>query len=240
MALIIMVGGTGENPKNSYFLDSFLRPYITRADRVVRVDYPAAIGPANIMNDPLNFENSAKHSREAAKKTLAQLIRSTSDVPILAGYSLGAWALSEFLEELAQGKHRNMDGTLLQVKSAILVANPRRGRVRKNGPYGIAGAHKPYPKNLRYVDIATPMDVIPLCPADSSLRFLPYIADVLTARLDETTLTSWTTLAKSGLFQAGVPSLRDLRYLNKYLDGTAHVKDYFGARYVHQASTMFS
>lgn len=242
MTLIIMAGGAGESPYKEQFLDRFLRRHITRWDKIVRIKYPASIGPVNLTPNPIDFTESAKQSREICAKTIAQLVKDTDDVPIVCGYSLGAWGVSLFLERMATGEYRNRNGTPLELKGAVLVGNPRRARTRGGGPYGIAGEHKPYPKGLRYADVAAIDDGIPMCPERSIMRLLPYAADVLTLNVsDPKTVQAWMMMgsALADLRRWTLPTQRDLFLIQQYLNQVGHVQDYFKPEYISQAAHIF-
>lgn len=230
---IIFIGGTAEKPNSTMMGRVLLNRYFSPDDTFIYLKYPAAIGPMDLTPNPIDFAHSALQSRRAGVKELAREIAETESIPILVGYSLGAWVLSDFLEEMAAGKH-----PWLEVKSAITIGSPRRRAERFGG--GIAGNHGPYPRDVVHVELSNYNDIVSNTPVNSRLKFLPFVGDVLTTNQDADTRRAWQLLAKMYVAGFGTTfTLRDIDLLNRYRDGTGHGSDYFKYDLAKHAAPAF-
>lgn len=217
MTTIFWLGGAGD----STFLPDLIGP-VKGEHHLVRVPYPGSIGPVNLTPNPLDWTEGLDESRLIGKAMLAEAIRKTSDVPWIAGYSLGAYVVSDFLDEMSVGKHSD-----LYVHGAITVGNPRR----TTG--GIAGAHKVWhantghTDNFHHLELAAPNDVIANCPPNSSLRKIPYFVEAITG-LGKTDAMKFMSLIVTGTFAPHWRlTPRDLDLCWRYIDQTGHSRDYF-------------
>lgn len=144
-----------------------------RFRHVADLDYPASIGPVNPQRNP--FGPNLSQSLTIGKHALADAIRATPNLVGVLGYSLGAYVVSDFLEDVFVAAPYTHD---CKVMFTGLVANPRRAPGNGLPGYGIAGAHHPWPA-IRSYEAAHPGDGIPCCPERSPLRS---VADWLIAR----------------------------------------------------------
>ena len=216
MTTIFWLGGAGDDR----FLPDLIGP-VKGEHTLVRIPYPGSIGPVNLTPNPLDWTQGIAESRRIGKEMLIEAIEKTDGVPWIAGYSLGAYVVSDFLDEMQEDKHED-----LCVTGAITVGNPRR----QVG--GIAGPHKPWSRltgnqtRFEHLELAAPNDVIANCPPNSALRKVPYFVDAVTG-LNSTGRTNFMSLVLTG---AMVPywnlTPRDVELCWKYLDGTGHARDY--------------
>lgn len=130
--------------------------------------------------------------------------------------------VSDFLEEMAAGKHPG-----LEIAGAILVASPRNGNDTGYG-YGIAGKHKPYPA-IPIMEVNNWNDGICCCPKGSALRVLPLMGEVFTLAADDPDVReAWVNFIARAFAEVKVlPTVHDAMLLRNYVQGTAHGKDYF-------------
>ncbi|SLG39968.1 Uncharacterised protein [Mycobacteroides abscessus subsp. abscessus] len=229
---ILTLRGTTERPGPGSLLAS-LTPQLDPGIVVHDVDYPAAIGPANPDHNPLGGV-SLYDSVEAGVAEIARLVARADEPVGLVGYSLGAMAISRYLERCRSGWiTAGFDAN--RIAFVGLVANPLRAEGDsidgKAHGWGIAGQHGPWPV-LPVFEIANPGDMITACPANSPLR---YLADSLTFA-SATDLGLWKadimSRLRTGNWQlAGArPPLRDyaaaVTGLWGYLFGGQHVGAY--------------
>ena len=219
MTEILYLGGAGDTD----FIPKLVRS-VTQEHVLKRVDYPGSIGPVNLTPNPYDWTEGIKESRQIGEKRLAARIQATPNVPIIIGYSLGAYVLSDFLENKARGKYPN-----LEIAQTITIGNPRRLT------WGIAGSHKPFPISHgirgKHFEIAAMNDVIANCPRGSVLRKLPYFVDAVTG-LSRNSATQFMSLILTGtLANYWRLTDRDIELCWKYLDQTGHNKDYFQPSY---------
>ncbi|MBJ8342805.1 PE-PPE domain-containing protein [Antrihabitans sp. YC3-6] len=174
---VFTVRGTGEiwNSPTNMLANVTKRLDPTRF-RTRDIQYPASVGPANPERNALG--PSLALSRRIGKIELAQRIQMTPNLVGLLGYSLGAYVVSDFLEDLAAGASYTKG---CRVLFAAMIANPRRRRGDSfDGKYlpgfGIAGEHGTWPR-LRTFEVANQHDGIPCCPDGSPLRNLTDGAD---------------------------------------------------------------
>ncbi|UVK63892.1 lysin B [Gordonia phage LilyPad] len=223
MREIILVGGAGEGARRAtdQFLYGYLRPFLKPTDRISPIYYPASIGVANNTPQP-DLREGAYESRQVAKKRLADHIRSTPHVPYIAAYSLGAWAVAEFLEEMAQGKYPG-----LEIAGVILVASPLNGKDSGWG-YGIVRKHKRFPNNFPIAEVNNWNDGICCCPEGSALRVLPLLGEIFTINQGKPEIRRKVLEFVSAAFATAkvLPTRHDLMLLANYADGRAHGSDY--------------
>lgn len=163
---IITIRGAGElgNSPNNMLANVVRRLDKQRFRYVADLDYPASVGPVNPERNP--FGPSLSRSLNVGKRNLADAIRHSPNRVGILGYSLGAYVVSDFLEDMAAGAEYTRGCELLFVG---LVANPRRAPGGNLPGYGIAGAHFAWP-SIRAFDVAHAGDGIPCCPDKSPLR----------------------------------------------------------------------
>ncbi len=171
---VFTLRGTGERINGPQLLDDVTSRLDPNRFRCIPVDYPASVGAANPQRNPLG--PSLKESLEVGKHALAQAIYLTPNRAGLIGYSLGAYVISEFLEDMQRGAPYTYG---CEIDFVALLANPRRAPSAEAPGYGIAGPHSTYP--VRQVwDIANPRDGICCCPPLSPLRTLSDALDAFT------------------------------------------------------------
>ncbi|GAC70711.1 hypothetical protein GS4_39_00420 [Gordonia soli NBRC 108243] len=164
---LITVRGTAERRWSATNMLSV--PALKLGDRVewVDLDYEASIACFNPTGNVLGV--SEAQSRREGVTNLAAAIRSTPNLVVLAGYSLGALVVSDFLAARARGAYR--DCTVLAV---VNIANPARRAAQSYGRpsfgYGLDGAHPAWPAGIDVYEIANPVDGITSMPAESPLR----------------------------------------------------------------------
>lgn len=213
MTEIYYLGGAGD----TNFIPNLIRPVIGNRHRLINVPYAGGIGPISTVKDP--WADIQKSLREGEFR-ISEAVRKTNDVPWLVGYSLGAYALSNFIDRWHQGAYLR-----LEIRGVITVGSPKR----PGG--GIAGNHANWHK-LRSLELTAPDDVISNTPPDSALRRIPYFVDAVTGigpgRAD---VVRFMSMIFNDL---AVPfwclSNRDIELCWKYLDGSGHVNDYFKDR----------
>ena len=225
--------GTGEQANKEQLARRMMEPLIKQGDIVEYVQYPASIGIFNPTRNPLDITQSSYQSRREGLKNLVAAIRRTGNVPVLVGYSLGAWVVSELLSSIARGLYPD-----LEVKLAITIGNPLRRPSVQGSAYGIAGSHEPY--TVEHAELWSMDDIISNCPPNSILRKLPVIAEVFTGMPDKDySIDTWRMLAGDWMkVHWAFPTLRDLQLIQKYVDGTGHVKDYLTAPYWEQVAQL--
>lgn len=204
---IFWLGGAGD----SRFIPAMLGGL---GYEMAHVPYNNSIGPIS-QGDPWGDYRSNLADGEAK---LAKAVRSAWDVPVVAGYSFGAYAVSNFMDRYATGYYRD-----LFVAGALTFGNPRRPGT------GIAGSHSMW--KVPYLDITAPDDVISNCPPGSALRRIPHFVEAVTGldpsrnRLDVVRAMS---LVMTGVYANywGLGA-REIELCWKYLDGSGHGTDYF-------------
>ncbi|PXW34142.1 UNVERIFIED_CONTAM: PE-PPE domain-containing protein [Williamsia faeni] len=132
----------------------------------VDLDYDASIAVFNPFGrvDGVSEEVSRQHG----VANLARAIRETPHRVVLAGYSLGALVVSDFLAAQARGEFADCE-----VSAVVLIANPARVPGVSYGlpsfGYGLDGTHPRWPAVPTY-EIANPVDMITSAPANSPWR----------------------------------------------------------------------
>lgn len=172
---VFTLRGTGERINGPQLLDDVTSRLDPNRFRCIPVDYPASVGAANPQRNPLG--PSLKQSLEVGKHALAQAIYLTPNRAGLIGYSLGAYVISEFLEDMQRGAPYTLG---CEIDFVATVANPRRLRSWDGSTFGIAGAHGPWPAGPAYYEVANPHDGICCCPDGSPLRTLSDALDAFT------------------------------------------------------------
>lgn len=171
---VFTVRGTGERFNGPQLLDDVTRRLDPNRFHCIETFYPASVGPTNPELNP--FGPSLNRSLTVGKYNLADAIRRTQNRAGVIGYSLGAYVISELLEDIERGAPYTQG---CEITFAATVANPRRlpdvkapVDMRMLRSYGIAGGHAPWPGGIRYIEIANPDDCICCCPVGSPLRTL--------------------------------------------------------------------
>lgn len=206
MTEYMIVRGTGES-LNSNLPTAFMRPLLGPGDTLTQVDYPASIGPAN--PTPNTWGPSMEKSLNLGLEALVAAVRRTPNIPVLVGYSLGAYVISRFLENLAAGKYPD-----LQVAGAIQIASPRAPLV--NGREGLARAHGRY--SVPVCDIRNYWDMICNTPSDSPLMKITGLVAIGTLGVPDG-FDVWNWVSRELLRASAPPSLGDLRLVEGYLPG---------------------
>ncbi|AWY06538.1 lysin B [Gordonia phage Trine] len=210
MTEYMILRGTGEDLTEN-LPATFIRPLIRAGDTVTHVNYPATIGPLRPAGEAWA---SMDASRAAGKSALSQAVARTPNIPVLVGFSLGAYVVSDYLEDLAAGRIKGQT-----VAGAILIASPRAPRA--NGREGIARAHGPYPK-VPVCQVRNWGDIICNTPTASPLMKLTPLVSIGTGGVD----LGW---ALGELLRASaLPTATDLELLRGYADPRigAHDKAY--------------
>lgn len=221
--VIIMVGGTSEQPDRSQFLYKLFARFWEPTDIFEFVDYPASIVIAN-RTPRADITENAKKSRTMALEELQRIFNrytvldSDNFEIILMGYSLGAWVVSDLLETADKFKIPR------QLRVAITVGNPRRAS--DTGASGIAGQHSPYPGYIDHVEVSNYWDIVSNTPERSPLKLLPAIESFvteLTTKDARQTFRNFVMVVMGGINPL---SKRDTTLLKKYADGTGHGSEY--------------
>ncbi|QDF18895.1 lysin B [Gordonia phage SCentae] len=221
MREIVLVAGAGERIDRTMLLYRLIEPFLRPDDKVVFLRYDNSIGPVNNTGNPTRPGLSLNESVRLCEQAIADYVRRTPHVPYILGYSLGAYGLSNFLENLKRGRYPR-----LEVAGAILVANPRARRRGRALLQGIAGAHLPFPSWFPIVELENFWDMICSTPYDSSLGSLPQVVSVLTGERFKTPREWWDWM-RSVAHKARHPlTMDDYRLFNGYARGTAHNGDY--------------
>ena len=171
---IVTVRGTGEPQSGQDNMLGLVTAKLdpTRFRVLADCQYPASIGVANQTFNPTG--PSEDESVKEAIASLAALIRSTPNKVGIIGYSLGAEAVSRFLEAQAGGQFADCE-----LAFSACVANPLRRVGDSIDPnpqgFGINGQMQAEPPNPHF-ECANVHDGITSCPGDSPLRG---IADVV-------------------------------------------------------------
>lgn len=217
MTEFIVLGGTGEKANAGNIPSTFLGPLLAAGDTLTHVDYPASIGPAN--PNPGTWGAGLSRSRRAGLVALAAAVGRTPNIPILVGYSLGAYVVSDYLEAMAAGRYPDQ-----QVAGAILLASPRAPRV--NGREGLARGHGRYPAGVPVCQVRNWRDLICNTPADSPLMKVTGLVDLATGGLaDGFDLVAWVL---GELLRAGrLPTVTDYELVMGYANGPEHTTRYF-------------
>lgn len=212
----MIVRGTGETYGHN-LPRAFMAPLLRTGDVVTEADYPASIGPANAK--PGTWAAGMTRSRRVGKTNLAEAIRRTENVPVLVGYSLGAYVVSDYLEAMAAGRYPDQ-----QVAGAILLASPRAPRV--NGREGLARGHGRYPAGVPVCQVRNWRDLICNTPVDSPLMKVTGLVDLATGGLAAGfDLVAWVL---GELLRAGrLPTVTDYELVMGYANGPEHTTRYF-------------
>lgn len=228
MTEYMVLAGTGETQNLDCVPAKLLRQkYGIRSwDKITIVHYENSIGPANQRGDKLDWRVGLQQAISKGVMRLREAIRKTNSVPVLVGYSLGAYVVTEFLEGKSEGHFQ-----YLQIRGAILIANPRAAL---NGQrQGIAGPHGKIPRGV--FEINNYNDMICRTPKGSFLTLVEPGVMLATGIADGTmspVSPGAMKILNEMLIKASVtqPSLsidRELRLINGYLSGKEHVQEYF-------------
>ncbi|QEM41617.1 lysin B [Gordonia phage Forza] len=220
---IFFVAGAGEQLDSSQMAYKLCRKWIKRGDIITIIKYNNSIGPVNRTPNPADFTGSLTKSKLDGIIALQRALERTRNVPIIIGYSLGAYVVSDFLERMAAGAYPG-----LQVGKVLLIASPRAALRATTNVIGIAGPHKPYPRNVQVFELNNINDLICSVTVGSVLTKLPGIVDVLTGEMLDTQeewAEWWEHQRSTGKLRP--PSFRDIMLIQKYMDQTGHVHDYF-------------
>lgn len=219
---IVLVAGCGEHIDKSMVAYNLCERWFEPTDDIVFLDYENSIGPVNSSSDPLDFDLGLNEALVNCEQNLAAHVKQTDNVPLIIGYSEGAYGVSNFLESIEAGRWPD-----LEVAGALLIASPRAGR--RLNVEGIAGAHGPYPTlPQRIWGLSNYQDGIASTPYNSILRKLPGIVGLFTTNLPDIPNVDWGSyFMKIFVENNAVPTLNDLTLIQGYLNGTTHVTDYF-------------
>lgn len=216
MTEYIIVVGTGERTGDENLPTAFLRPLLKPGDTLRYVEYPASIGPAN--PTPGTWGAGLTRSRTAGLGALAHAVAVTPNVPVLLGYSLGAYVVSDYLEALAAGRYPGHE-----VAGAIMLANPRAPRV--NGREGLARGHGRFPSGVPVIEVRNYWDLICNTPSDSPLMKVTGLVAVATGGLMEGfDLAAW--VLQELLRASRLPTMDDYRLVTGYANGPEHTTRY--------------
>lgn len=221
--------GTAEKQdQTNTFLKQFIWAHL-RKDRFPRwIDgiYPASIGamnPDGTLDGPPLKDSVAAGVRHAPQQIRLCRPRRVA----LFGFSQGCMVIVRLLEEIARGKHPE-----LQVAFAVLVANPLRNPGDSwdadDAPYfGLAGKHIPYPAGIPVFEIANPQDGITCTPGNSPLRTLSDIVDPFTfARGGGWTIGLAERMMRGQFQLVGVPWWQLLDVAQRYGQAGALMRGY--------------
>lgn len=165
---LITVCGTGEVPGSPTTMLSLVAKEITAPVKRVDLQYPASIALANAAGN-LRGVSETVSRRVGVNRLRAEVLRSPEPA-ILAGYSLGALVVSDFLEQ-ATGNLM----VLPEIAAVVNIANPARHRSQSYGlpsfGYGLDGEHGVWP-DAPVFEIANPVDMITSAPDLSPWRQL--------------------------------------------------------------------
>ncbi|QGF20333.1 lysin B [Gordonia phage Sixama] len=219
---VIFVAGAGERLDSSMMAYRLCRRFLKTTDKVTFLQYNNSIGPVNRTPNPADFTGSLTASRISGRVALVNYIRQTSFVPIIVGYSLGAYVVSDFLEFMAKGQYPG-----LQVGKVLTIGNPRAAKRKSTNVVGIAGAHGKWPSNVQTYELSNYMDLISSVTDGSMLMSLPGIVDVMTGRIfdDVDDFAAWWNEITKNVRAA--PTFRDIDLINRYRNQSGHVNDYF-------------
>lgn len=216
MTEYMILSGAGESRAKPTLPEEFIRPLLRPADVVTRIDYPASIGPVN--PTPGTVGPGLSRSRKVGAEALAKAVARTNNIPVIVAYSLGAYAASDYLEQLAAGRYPDHE-----VAGAILLASPRASVLR--GREGLARAHGKYPRNVPVSEIRNWWDLIASTPSDSPLMKVTGIVDLLTGgAADGFDVGKWimTELLRVGR----LPTVEDYQLVMGYATGPEHTARY--------------
>ena len=158
--------GTGEafSPVPSGMIGQFVRLLDPRFNPI-SVQYPATIGPVG--GGPLG--PSLDSAVRIAADNLAAAIRRTPNKAGVVTYSLGGLGANLLLEEMAAGKHRD-----LEISFVVNIANPGRREGESLGNvatgFGLHGQRRLGPAHIPVFEVANPRDMITAAAADSPVR----------------------------------------------------------------------
>lgn len=258
MITVVNLDGIGGTGGPNAMCQNVTRPLVeTGRYESIDVLYKASIGPVNPEHNVWNNVWLRESDRDGARKAAAA-IHATPNLAAVVGYSGGASAVSQLLEDMQRGEPYTRG---LEIVWAVTIANPRRHCGPDAPGYGIAGEHTPFPHGITHWEVANPDDAIPCCPQFSPLRTL---AD---AGQDGPDPRAWLQMAIHQSWQVVIPQVPDEfgdprfwlrpdalekarlfawlkaealatsdgwrsagRMLVGYLDGTAHGSDYVTRR----------
>lgn len=227
MTEYMILVGAGEKIDKSSVPYLLIKPYLRANDIVTFIKYPASIGPANPTPNPLDWGVGLGQSLAEGQRALRSAILGTPHVPVLVGYSLGAYVVSNYLEDRAKNKRWNEE-----IDRAILIANPRAKL--NNGRQGIAGAHGDF-GGVKTYEITNWDDMIASTPTNSPLPKLKDFVDYVTGGMKDINLLFWT-LSKNNYF----PTLNDAYLLVGYANQEQHVHAYFRSPYVQRVQSALA
>lgn len=228
MRELIFVAGAGEKINETMVPYTLTKAAHRRGDKITFLRYDNSIGPVN-STPGVDWSTGLAHALADGQAELIARIRRTPHVPILIGYSLGAFVISELLEKIAAGQHRD-----LEIDRAVLIANPRAGV--EAGRVGIAGAHGRYPRGMRLYGISNYDDLICRTPLGSVLRKVPNIVAAATSEPTQWTPEKWATWLTESLMKHNyLPTLADLALAEGYFTG-AHSYQYFDRKVLRDAA----
>lgn len=223
--LFVLVGGTGEKPNTDQFLYQWLKAsgVMKEDDSAVFVGYPASILFVNTTANPLDIKESSTESRARGVVNLKNTLRRLGDTYdiIVMGYSLGAWVVSDWLDEI--------NALPAHIEAVITFGNPRRKP--ELGAGGIAG---PLESNWsRHHEVSNYYDIVSNTPRYSPLCLLPGVEQLVTSMHTEALRKNWVDFAQLLINSRRLIGYRDALLLRKYADGTGHRDEYF-ARWAYQ------
>lgn len=213
--------GTGEKKDKSSVPYKLIQGSLGPGDRLEFINYPASIGPANSTPNPVDWTQGLAQSLTEGEYSLTRAVMATHDVPVLVGYSLGAYVVSNYLENRAKKSRFNEE-----IKQAILIANPRAKLNR--GRAGICNPHGDFGK-VKVTEVTNWNDMIASVPINSVLKKSPYFVDFVTGGLRNKTVL-FDAIARNN----GFPTVNDFFQLIGYIDQSEHVHAYFEAMFVNQ------
>ncbi|MGV9709104.1 hypothetical protein ACWDTI_00360 [Gordonia sp. NPDC003424] len=219
---IVLVAGCGEKLDHTMVAYNLCKQWFRPTDQIVFLKYENSIGPVNSNSNPLEFDAGLNEALKDCEERLVEYVGQTPNVPLIVGYSEGAYGLSNFLESLHAGRYPD-----LEVDGALLIASPRA--FRRNNVEGIAGAHGAYPALPKGVwGLSNIRDGIASTPVNSVLRKLPGIVGLFTTNLPDIPNVNWMEYFIKIFVQNNfAPSLNDLKLIQGYLNGSTHVSQYF-------------
>lgn len=216
----MFLAGAGEPQNEKQLAAKVVSSFCPADTQKTFVKYRNSIGPVNETKSVLDWNVGLEFALADGKKKLAAAIRETPNVPYLIGYSLGAYVVSEFLEDYAAGKYPDR-----KIKGALLIASPRS--VWPNGATGIAGAHGRYPLGTVH-ELRNKRDMICGVQKGSPLLALPGIVAATTGEFFPSSIDSRVRWFSEGFAKIKrFPNYDDLLRIKGYVDGTEHVKSYF-------------
>lgn len=219
MTEYMILVGAGERKDETSLPYKLIQPNLKPGDTVRFINYPASIGPVNSAKNPWGV--GMDQSLAAGERALQEAVRATPNVPVLVGYSLGAYVLSNYLEN--RYKNKRFDE---EIKYAMLIASPRASN--RYGREGIAGAHGNY-GDVSYLEVSNWDDGISSTPTNSVLKKLPKLVSYITSGGREVNQIFWFLVEYNY-----PPTVQDYFLLTGYMNGTQHLTAYLGAAFKEQ------